>query len=140
MLQKNIQNEDYIDRKSSIHGDHTHVDKDNIHFFFYIDFDGKIKVWLYNHPTCRVDHLPSFNEENSKITTDQHAQKLKDVLDLYEIEEDDVHIIMFTLSLQGNAKSWFKNLPAASIFSFHQFSRVFLDRWAVPVNVFLILE
>ena len=57
-----------------------------------------------------------------------------------EEEEYDLCIRMFALSLQGNAKSWFKNLLVASIFSFHQFTRVFLDRWVVPVNVFLILE
>ena len=73
-------------------------------------------------PTELIDKLPLFNEENSKITADQHVQKLEDVLELYEIEEDDVRIRMFALSLQGNAKSWFKNLPVASIFSFHQFS------------------
>ena len=44
------------------------------------------------------------------------------------------------MSLQGNFKSWFKNLPATSIFSFHQFSQVFLDKWVVTGNVFLILE
>ena len=47
---------------------------------------------------------------------------------------------MFALSLQGNVNSWFKNFPAASICSFHQFAQVFLDKWAVLGNVFLILE
>ena len=87
-------------------------------------------------PAELINKLPSFNEENSKITADQHVQKLEDVLELYEIEEFDVRIRIFSLSLQGNAKSWFKNLLAASIFSFHQFARVFLDRWAILVNFF----
>ena len=47
---------------------------------------------------------------------------------------------MFALSLQGNVKSWFKDLPIASIINSHQFAQVFLDRWVVPRNVFLILE
>ena len=84
--------------------------------------------------------MPLFNEENSKITADQHVQKLEDVLDLYEIEEDDVCIRIFSLSLQGNVKSWLKCLPVARIFSFHQFSRVFLDRWAAPRKALLILK
>ena len=49
-------------------------------------------------------------------------------------------IIMFTFSLQGKIKSWFKDLPAASIINFHQFTQVLLDKWEVLGNVFLILE
>lgn len=30
--------------------------KENVQFFFSIDVDGKIKVWLYDHPTCRVEY------------------------------------------------------------------------------------
>jgi hypothetical protein len=47
---------------------------------------------------------------------------------------------MFSLSFQGKVKSWFRNLPAANIRNFHQFMQVFLDRWVVMGNVFLILE
>jgi hypothetical protein len=47
---------------------------------------------------------------------------------------------MFSLSLQGKVKNWFKNLPAASIDNFHQFTQVFLDRWVIMGNIFLILE
>jgi hypothetical protein len=46
----------------------------------------------------------------------------------------------FPLSLQGKVKNWFKNLPDASINNFHQFVQVFLDRWVIMRNVFLILE
>jgi hypothetical protein len=47
---------------------------------------------------------------------------------------------MFALSLGGKVKDWFKNLPAASIKNFQQFMQVFLHRWVVMGNVFLILE
>jgi hypothetical protein len=75
-----------------------------------------------------------------KITAEKHIQSLEDFLDLFEVEEDDVCIRMFSLSLQGKVKNWFKNLPAASISNFHQFMQVFLDRWVIMGNVFLILE
>jgi hypothetical protein len=65
---------------------------------------------------------------------------LKNFLDLFEVEEDDVCIRIFSLSLQGKAKEWFKNLPAASIGDFHQFVKVFLDKWVIKRNLFLILE
>ena len=47
---------------------------------------------------------------------------------------------MFSLSLGGKVKNWFKTLPAASINNFHQFVQAFLDRWVIMRNVFLILE
>ena len=79
-------------------------------------------------PLELINQLPLFDGERKRATTEEHMKNLEDLLDLYEIEEDDVCIRMFALSLQGNVKSWFKGLPAASIFSFHQFSRVFLDK------------
>jgi hypothetical protein len=83
---------------------------------------------------------PRFDGENGNITAEKHIQNLEDFLDLYEVEDDDVCIRMFALSLQGKVKNWFRNLPAASIRNFHQFMQVFLDRWVVMGNVFLILE
>ena len=47
---------------------------------------------------------------------------------------------MFALSLQGKIKSWFKDLPAASITNFHQFTQIFLDRWVVMGNKVLIIK
>ena len=75
-----------------------------------------------------------------KITAEKHIQSLEDFLDLFEVEDDDVCIRMFSLSLQGKVKDWFKNLPATSIDNFHQFTQVSLDRWVIMGNVFLILE
>jgi hypothetical protein len=75
-----------------------------------------------------------------KITTKKHIQSLEDFLDLFEVEYDDVCIRMFSLSLQGKVKNWFKNLLDACISSFHQFVKIFLDQWVIMRNVFLILE
>ena len=61
-------------------------------------------------------------------------------LDLFEVDEEDVSIRAFSLSLQGKVKSWFKTLPDASILDFQQFVKVFLDKWVVKQNPFLILE
>jgi hypothetical protein len=95
---------------------------------------------LHDLPVNYINNLPRFDGENEKITAEKHIQNLEDFLDLYEVEDDDVYIRMFALSLGGKVKDWFKNLPAASIRNFHQFMQVFLDRWVIRVNVFLILE
>jgi hypothetical protein len=95
---------------------------------------------LHDLPANYSNNLPRFDGENVKITAEKHIQSLEDFLDLFEVEEDDVCIRMFSLSLQGKVKNWFKNLPAASIDNFHQFVKIFLDRWVIMGNVFLILE
>ena len=81
-----------------------------------------------------------FDGDNTNITAEKHIQRFEVFLDLYEVEDDNVYIRMFSLSLQGKVKNWLKNLPDASISSFHQFVQVFLDRWVIMRNVFLILE
>jgi hypothetical protein len=70
---------------------------------------------LHDLPVNYINNLPRFDGENGKITAEKHIQNLEDFLDLYEVEDDDVCIRMFALSLQGKVKNWFKNLPAASI-------------------------
>jgi hypothetical protein len=95
---------------------------------------------LHDLPVNYINNLPRFDGENVKITAEKHIQSLEDFLDLFEVEDDDVCIRMFSLSLQGKVKNWFKNLPAASISNFHQFVKIFLDRWVIMRNVFLILE
>jgi hypothetical protein len=95
---------------------------------------------LNDLPANYSNNLPMFDGENAKITAEKHIQNLEDFLDLFEVEEDDVCIRMFSLSLQGKVKEWFKNIPAASIRNFHQFMQVFLGQWVIMGNLFLILE
>jgi hypothetical protein len=94
---------------------------------------------LHDLPVNYINNLPRFNGENVKITTKKHIQNLEDFLDLF-VEEDNVYIRMLALSLLGKVKDWFKNLLDASISNFCQFVQVFLDRWVIMGNIFLILE
>ena len=55
-------------------------------------------------------------------------QNVENFLDLFEVDDEDVSIRLFSLSLQAKVKSWFKALPDASISDFQQFVKVFLDR------------
>jgi hypothetical protein len=83
---------------------------------------------LHVLPINYIKNLPRFDGENVNITAEKHIQNLEDFLDLFEVEEDDVCIKMFSLSLLGKVKNWFKGIPSASISNFHQFVKNFLDR------------
>jgi hypothetical protein len=95
---------------------------------------------LHDLPTHYSSNMPRFDGENVRITAEKHIQNIEDFLDLFEVEDDDVCIKMFSLSLQGKVKNWFKNLPATRISNFHQFVKNFLEQWVIMRNVFLILE
>lgn len=76
-------------------------------------------------PNNYYDYLPRFDGEDGKITTQKHIQGFENYLDLFEIDEGDVRIRLFSLSLQSRVKSWFKNLPIASISNFQKFFQNF---------------
>jgi hypothetical protein len=83
---------------------------------------------LHDLPINYINNLSRFDGENVNITAEKDIQSLEDFLDLFEVEDDDVSIIMFSLSLQGKVKNWFKGLLATNISNFHQFVKKFLDQ------------
>ena len=85
-------------------------------------------------------YLPRFDGECKNVNAEQHVQNFESFLDLFEVDAEDVSIRLFALSLQAKVKSWFKALPDASISDFQQFVKVFLDRWMIGQNLFLIVE
>ena len=60
-------------------------------------------------------YLPRFNGECKNVNAQQHVQNVETFLDLFEVDEEDISIRIFSLSLQGKVKSWFKTLPNVSI-------------------------
>ena len=63
-------------------------------------------------------YIPIFDGERDNITDERHVLNFESFLDLFEVDEEDVSIRLFALSLQGKIKSWFKTLPDASISNF----------------------
>jgi len=59
--------------------------------------------------------LSRFDSEGKNVNAKQHVQNVETFLDLFEIDEGDVNIRLFSLSLQGKVKRWFKALPDGSI-------------------------
>ena len=63
-------------------------------------------------------YLPRFDGECNNVNAKQHVQNVETFLDLFEVDDEDVSIRLFSLSFQGKFKSWFKTLPDASISDF----------------------
>ena len=47
----------------------------------------------------------NFDRENGNFSAEKHIQGFENYLDLFEIDEDDVRIRLFALSLQSKVKS-----------------------------------
>jgi len=62
---------------------------------------------LHAFPKNYPKNLPRFEGENG-ITAQKHSQSFEDYLNLFEVDEEDVSIRVFALSLQDKVKSWFK--------------------------------
>jgi hypothetical protein len=60
---------------------------------------------LHDFPTHYTNNLPNFDRENANITVEKHIQSLEYFIDLFEVEDDDVCIRMFALSLGGKVKN-----------------------------------
>jgi len=63
-------------------------------------------------------YLPRFDGECDNITVERHVLNFESFLDLFEVDEEDVIISLFSLCLQGKFKSLLKTLPNASISDF----------------------
>lgn len=95
---------------------------------------------LHAFPKNYALYLPRFDGEGKNVNVEQHVQNFETFLDLFEIDEGDVSIRLFALSLQGKVKRWFKALPNGNITDLQQFIKVFLERWRIRQNLFLIIE
>jgi hypothetical protein len=94
---------------------------------------------LHAMPQDYQTRLPQFDAKGT-LSAQQHVDKMNDYLDLQEVDEVDVQMRLFAQSLTGDAKKWFKALPAASIPDLVAFQRSFLDRWEVKKNPLQILS
>ena len=63
------------------------------------------------------------------MTAKKHVQAFDHFSYLFEIEHDDVCMLAFSLSLQGDAKFWFKHLQPKSINTWEELSCTFLRFW-----------
>jgi len=68
------------------------------------------------------------------FTTQQHVDKLNDLIDLEEVDHEHVKLRIFRQNLLGEVKKWFKALLVASIACFQKFEQLFLSKREVKKN------
>jgi hypothetical protein len=89
----------------------------------------KFPSFLHDLPPKIFKYLPIFNGEDD-VTTEKHMETFEHFTDCLDIQHEDVFMRMFTHSLVGEVKIWFRDLPVESITSWTDFHDVFLYKWA----------
>jgi hypothetical protein len=59
---------------------------------------------------------------------------MNEFFDLEEVDDEDVKMRLFSQSLNGEVKKWFKSLPTSSLNDITSFPQSFLNRWEVKKN------
>jgi hypothetical protein len=62
-----------------------------------------------------------------------------DFVDLEDVDHEDVKMQLFTQSLSGEVRKWFKALQVASIPNFTAFETSFITRWRDKNNPLQLL-
>ena len=87
-----------------------------------------LPIVLHDLPQNYAQKIP-FYDGDGNFTARQRVDRFDDFADLELVDYDDGKMRLFVLSLPGEAKKWFKDLPARSIATFEAFQTSFLERW-----------
>jgi hypothetical protein len=74
-----------------------------------------------------------------RISAQKNLDWFNDFMDLEEVDFEDVKMILFTQSLAGEPRKWFRALPPASIVDFESFETSFLAKWGDKKNPLQLL-
>jgi len=74
------------------------------------------------------------------LIAQQHVEKINRCFDLQEVDDGSIKLRMFTQSLRGEVRKWFKSLPTNSITDLPTFHQTFLNRWDIKKNPLQILS
>jgi hypothetical protein len=78
-------------------------------------------------------------DAEGNISTQKHLDWFNDFIDLEEVDFEDVKMSLFTQSLAGEVRKWFRALPPASIADFKAFETNFLAKWGDKKNPLQLL-
>jgi hypothetical protein len=80
-------------------------------------------------PNDYMRYLPRFNGDGS-ITVEENLSLFYSFADNFNVEHFDMWMRLFLQSLNGEARKWFKSLPANSITDIVALDQAFLKHWA----------
>ena len=89
-------------------------------------------------PNDYQSKIPHFTAKVS-TTTQHHVDRMEDSFDYMEIDDDTVKMRIFSQSLGGDVKKWFKGLPPNSIQDLLDLYQIFIKKWEVKANPLQIL-
>jgi len=71
----------------------------------------------------------SYFDSTGPYTAIQHAKRMQDHFENYEIDDDTVRMRIFVQSLTGDVRTWFRSLPANTINNPDDLYQSFTNRW-----------
>ena len=66
---------------------------------------------LHDLPLCYSQRIKTYGAEGD-VLAQQHIVRFNDFCDLEEVDHEDAKIRLFSQSLTGEVKEWFRGLPA----------------------------
>ena len=87
-----------------------------------------LPVALYDLPLNYAQRIALYDGEGN-VYARYHMGKFYDFIDLEEVDHEDVNMRLFSHSLSGESKKWYKYLSAMSMPNFADFQTAFLERW-----------
>jgi hypothetical protein len=76
-----------------------------------------------------LKYLPKYTCEGDGTSTEEHLVTFYSYADNQNIEHEDVWTRLFVQSLDGEARKWFRSLPAGSITGIEALDEIFLKQW-----------
>ena len=67
-------------------------------------------------------------------SAEEHLGWFSNCIYLEEVDHDDVKVILFSQSLAGEERKWFKNILEKSILNYQYFEDSFKDKWVDKKN------
>jgi hypothetical protein len=87
-----------------------------------------LPVPLHDLPENYIKNLPKFTGEGD-LTAAEHINFFDQFADIFGIEHEDVYSRLLVQTFEGQVRTWFRSLPAASIPSYDALEDAFLRQW-----------
>jgi ribonuclease HI len=87
-----------------------------------------LPVPLHDLPDNYIKNLPKFTGEGD-LTAAEHINFFDQFADICGIEHEDVYSRLLVQTFEGQVRTWFRSLPAASIRTYDALEDAFLRQW-----------